>query len=248
MITAPTNCPSCDYPLEWSNDNLYCRNSDCGATAAKRVEHFAKTLKIKGLGPAAIQKLELSSIYEIYDMDIAYITMMLGSGKLAVKLFEEIENSKRQPLNTVLPALGIPLIGKTATEKLSKVCETLYDIDEQTCQQAGLGPKATSNLLDWLENHFEELLKLPFTFAFEQGNISNQSKGIICITGKLNSFKTKADAKLALEKLGYVVKDSITKDVNILVNESGRETDKTKKAANSGVRIVNNLNELIGEN
>ena len=39
---------SCDSELVWENDLLYCRSSVCGEQAYKSVEHFAKTMKIKG--------------------------------------------------------------------------------------------------------------------------------------------------------------------------------------------------------
>lgn len=245
MITAPTNCPSCSHPLEWVNDTLYCRNPECSAQNQKAVEHFAKTLKIKGLGPSSIDKLHLSSITEIYEVDIAYATVCLESAKLAIKLVTEIRNSLNQPLNQVLAAFGISLIGKTAADKLSKVCDSIFDINEVTCKEAGLGEKATANLLTWIENEFDKYAHLPFSFEFEQPSSGN--KGIICISGKLSSFKTKAEATKILEDLGYTVKDSLTKDVSILVNESGRETDKTLKARESGILIINNLKTFIGE-
>jgi len=247
MIKPPTNCPSCDYPLEWSNDTLYCRGPDCTATGQKRIEHFAKTLKIKGLGPAAIEKLDINRIEEIYELDIAYITIRLGSAKIAVKLFEEIIKSEKEPLNTVLPAFGISLIGKTASDKLSKVCESIFDIDADICKEAGLGEKATSNLIAWLDSDFDKYSHLPFNFEFEKSKSTSSDRGTICITGKLSSFKTKAEATKILVELGFKVKDSLTKDVTILVNESGRETDKTLKARASGVTIVDNLQTFIGE-
>ena len=246
-IIPPTNCPSCNSELIYRNDQLYCVSNDCSASGQKRVEHFAKTLKIKGLGPAAIEKLDINSIEEVYEVDIAYITLCLKSAKLAVKLFEEIRNSTNLPLNLVLPAFGIPLIGKTATDKLSKVCESIFDISEETCKKAGLGDKSTTNLMNWIENDFDRFCHLPFSFEFEKSS-STGNAGVICISGKLSSFKTKAEATKVLEELGYKIKDSLTKDVTILVNESGRETDKTLKARNSGITIVENLKEFIGDN
>ena len=214
----------------------------------KRVEHFASTLKIKGLGPAAIEKLELSSPLDIYNLSLEDISEGLNSEKLAAKLLDEIEQSKSKQLNDVLPALGIPLIGKTATDKLSKICTDIESITEQTCSDAGLGPKATENLIDWLNDN-DWYLFLPHDLSFgSTKTISQASKGTVCITGKLNSFKTKAEAQVELERLGYVVKSSITKDVTILVNESGKETTKTQKARESGVTVITNLKLFIMEN
>lgn len=247
MIEAPTNCPSCDSSLEWSNDLLYCRNTLCGASAKKQVEHFAKTLKIKGLGPSTIESLDLHSVIDIYELSIEEISDALGSEKIASKLFEEIEKSKAKKLNDVLPALGIPLIGATATGKLASVCSKIEDIDADSCKRAGLGPKATESLLNWLyENDW--YLFLPHNLVFEQITKSVSQAGVVCISGKLTSFKTKSEAQTVLESLGYTVKSSITKDVTILVNEEGRETSKTQKARESGVLIVTDLKSFIGDN
>lgn len=248
QINIPTNCPSCNSSLALVNDLLYCRNTDCSSMSQKRVEHFASTLKIKGLGPAAVEKLELSSPLDIYNLSLQDITDGLNSEKLAAKLFEEIEQSKSKQLNDLLPALGIPLIGKTATEKLSKVCTDIESITDQTCTEAGLGPKATENLMTWLNDN-DWYLFLPHDLSFGSTKVVNQEiKGVVCITGKLVSFKKKAEAQVELEKLGYSVKSTITKDVTILVNESGVETAKTQKARDSGVIIITDLNAFIMEN
>ena len=249
MIKAPTNCPSCDSALEWSNDLLYCRNPACHATSHKKIEHFASTLKIKGLGPSTIAKLAFGSISDIYTISLDELIQGLGSEKIAVKLYDEINLSKQRSLNAILPAFGIPLIGKTATDKLAKVCDDIFDINADTCKAAGLGEKATESLVNWLETE-DEYLFLPFELKFEKvatAVSSDNLRGVVCISGKLNSFSTKQEAQNELEKLGFVVKSSITKDVTILVNESGRETSKTQKARESGVIIVTDLKKFIGE-
>ena len=248
QINIPTNCPSCNSSLDLVNDLLYCRNPDCGSMSRKRVEHFATTLKIKGLGPAAVEKLELSSPLDIYNLSLEEISEGLNSEKLAAKLFDEIEQSKSKKLDDLLPALGIPLIGKTATDKLSKVCTDIESVTQHSCAEAGLGPKATENLINWLHDN-DWYLFLPHDLSFGSTKTSNQAnKGIVCITGKLNSFKTKAEAQVELERLGYIVKSSITKDVTILVNESGKETTKTLKARESGVIVITDLTKFITEN
>ena len=165
-ITAPSTCPSCGYKLELSFPLLYCRSSSCGEQSSKKIEHFAKTLKIKGLGPAAITSLALESINDIYAISEYEIVNLLGSQKLGEKLFTEIENSVKAPLNILLAAFSIRLIGKTASEKLSAVCESIHDINEDSCAKAGLRPKATESLLGWIEEEYP-LLELPHSFAFE---------------------------------------------------------------------------------
>ena len=243
-ITAPDKCPSCGHTLEWENQLLYCRNTLCGDQSSKKIEHFAKTLKIKGLGPAAITSLALESINDIYAVSEYEIVNLLGSQKLGEQLFTEIENSIKAPLNILLAAFSIRLIGKTASEKLSAVCESIHDINEDSCAKAGLGPKATESLLEWIDEEYP-LLDIPHSFAFESPKV--RTGGVVCISGKLKSFGTKAQATEALEQHGYTVKSSVTKDVTILVNESGVESQKTTKARESGVTIVENLLDFLGE-
>lgn len=246
-ILAPSHCPSCSSELVWEGDLLYCRSLDCGEVKQAKVIHFAKTLKIKGLGPAAIAKLNLTNIIDIYDLSLSDITVGLSSTKLASKLYEEIEDSKKAALQKVLPGFSIPLIGRSATDKLCEVLTHLSELSVEICTQAGLGPKATSNLMDWFVNEYPLLANLPFSFsATVTDTASTSSMGIVCITGKLVSVKTKSEAEKLLVAQGYSIKSSLTKDVTILVNESGIESAKTKKARDAGVSIITNLNELLG--
>ena len=246
-IEAPTNCPSCSSVLEDVNFLLYCRNEYCGSKVEKLIQHFATSLKIKGLGPATIVKLELSSLDDIYQISEEEAATALSSERLAENLILELERSKSAPLNVLLPAFSIPLIGKTAAEKLSKVCNDIEEIDYDMCRTAGLGEKSAASLLTWLEDEYPFVSGLPFSFKFEKPKQPSTSLGKVCITGKLVSYKTKAEAHSVLKEHGYEVKTSMTKDVTILVNESGIDTAKTNKARDAGVIIVTNLNELIGE-
>tara|TARA_B100000424_G_scaffold268763_1_gene264210 strand:+ start:604 stop:1356 length:753 start_codon:yes stop_codon:yes gene_type:complete len=247
-ILAPEVCPSCESPLEWKNDMLYCTNILCPAQIQKRIEHFARSLKIKGLGPKSIEKLGLTSLLDIYNLSYYNIKCALSSEKLAIKLLREINHSRKASMNDVLPAFSIPLIGKTAATKLSSKIKSLFDLDEDKCKAAGLGPKATESLLSWYSNEFEESLQeLPFDWQFQTPKIATETKGAVCISGKLSSFKTKAEATKALSYAGYVVKSSLTKDVIFLVNESGIESAKTKEARERGITIITSLNEWIGD-
>ena len=247
-ILAPEVCPSCESPLEWKNDMLYCTNILCPAQIQKRIEHFARSLKIKGLGPKSIEKLGLTSLLDIYNLSYYNIKCALSSEKLAIKLLREINHSRKASMNDVLPAFSIPLIGKTAATKLSSKIKSLFDLDEDKCKAAGLGPKATESLLSWYSDEFEDSLKkLPFDWQFQAPKIATETKGAVCISGKLSSFKTKAEATKALSYAGYVVKSSLTKDVIFLVNESGIESAKTKEARERGITIITSLNEWIGD-
>ena len=65
-ILIPTHCPACNSVLDIVNDQLFCRNPDCPAKSSKRIEHFVKTLSIKGLGKVTIEKLDLHDYHDVY--------------------------------------------------------------------------------------------------------------------------------------------------------------------------------------
>ncbi len=247
QIYPPANCPACGSILEWEKDQLFCKSNTCGGKTHKMVEHFAKTLRIKGLGPRTIEKLEISSIYDLYQIPLDMMIDALNSEKLAVKLHREIQNSKNTDLVDLLPAFSIKLIGRTASAKICSKIKNIAEIDEEVCKEAGLGPKATDNLLNWLIEDFTNGYdRLPFRWQ-QLTKIESKStdKGVVCISGKLKSYSTKAAAKKVLENQGYLVKSSLTKDVNILVNESGIDSAKTKKAQDTGITIINNLKSFL---
>jgi len=239
-IVPPTQCPSCHSELVQKNSILYCVNRSCEGQGAKLVENFAKVLKIKGLGPSTIEKLNLTSIEDIYILSLDYITGAIGAA-LGNKLYEQIQISRKASLNEVLPALGIPLIGKTAAEKICAEFKDIHSVSLERVKEI-LGPKAYDNFANWyLSRQWEEL---PMTLESSKAMPKPLNSQTVCITGKLSSFKTKAEAAKYLTEKGYTVADSITKSTNILVNESGIESEKTKKARANGTLIVNNILEL----
>jgi len=250
-IIPPENCPSCDSVLEWKNDILYCVSSSCGVKAQKAIEHWGKTLKIKGLGPQTIAKLEMDSYIDLYGLTKESIQEALGSEKLASKLFLEIEKSKQAKLNQVLPAFGISLIGSSATTKICSVISNLTELTEEKAREAGLGPKATDNLMNWYyETYYGNLgniLPKNFFEVEKRHEAVLKRKGVVCISGKLKSFKNKAQATELLQQAGWIVKSSMTKDVTHLINESGIESAKTQKARAAGVEIITQTNQLLGE-
>jgi len=249
QILPPQSCPSCEGEVEFVNDLLYCFNKMCAAQWGKKLEHFGKLLKIKGFGPATISKLEIDDYPELYELTVEDISNRLGSEKMAVKLVTEIEKSKSVDLQTLLPAFSIPLFGRSASQKLCEKISKLEDISEKSCTEAGIGPKATANLLTWLDEEFypnEYHMNLPFSFSATKV-VKRETVGTVCISGRLNSYSTKAHAAEVLEKHGYAVKNSLTKDCTHLINESGIESAKTQTARERGVIIINKIANLIGE-
>lgn len=246
-IQIPTTCPCCDYPLERVTDQLFCRNLACSAQLAKKIEHFAKTLGIKGLGPKSLAKLNLNDLTELFYLDRDQLIEALSSEKIADKLLVEIEASKKASLATVLSSFSVPLIGGTASSKIATVVNSIDEITPEKCKEAGLGEKATANLMEWVSGEYQELKEfLPFNFSNKQQTVKRDGQ-TICITGKLQSFKTKAEATIKLTDAGYRVVDNVTKTVNYLVDEDNKNSSKRQKADEYGIMIISDLNNFLNK-
>ena len=245
FIEEPTNCPCCDYLLEKVNDQLFCRNTACTAQINGKVQHFAKTLGIKGFGPKTVEKLNIQELTEIFYLAHQEVASTLGD-KIATKLLDEIERAKSSDLATVLASFSIPLIGGTASSKVASVVSGISEITQEKCKEAGLGDKATQNLLNWLDTDYVEMKEfLPFKFNSKKSINVNAKR--VCITGKLKSFKKKADAEDILRAAGYTLVDSVTKQTDILVDEEGKMSSKKEKAIQYGIQIITDLNDLLKE-
>jgi NAD-dependent DNA ligase len=236
QIEIPAKCPSCEYSLELVNQQLFCRNSACPAQSNKKIEAYAKKMKIKGLGPKTIEKLQLESIGDLYTLSLEYFREIIGNA-MAEKLDREITASLNTPFATFLAALSIPLIGDTASKKIATVVNSIEDITEKKLIEAGIGEKARSNLLNWIATSYvdEGYNDIPVKFTTM---VSVSQKGTVCITGKLNNFKNRDEAAKHLESLGYTVVSGVTGKTKFLVDEEGKPSSKRKKAEQLNIQIV----------
>lgn len=200
------------------------------------IEHYVKTLGIKGLGPASIKKLNISHPSELYE-DIDWDIL----GKNGLKVMEELKRPKNYA--TVLASLGIPGVGK-ATANL--ICshipkfEDLHTISDKPIH--GIGPTTVENILSWLPVNSDWVENLPYRLEVDSSNSdeeSNSEKRKICITGKLDM--TKQDLADHLAKYGFEVVGSVTKDCYALIS-NGDESTKTKQANKYGVSVINYWN------
>ncbi len=244
-IEIPKFCPCCDYPLIMLGEQLFCKNGGCSAQLNKKLEHFTKTLGIKGFGPKTIEKLNLADITELFYLDYDELVSAVGK-TTATKLLDEINKAKNADLATVIASFAIPLVGNTASTKICSVVSSIDEITTETCKQAGLGDKVTANLVSWIETDLPEMRQfLPFSFKSEQRTTANANGKTVCITGKLTTYKTKAEAYKALEDAGYKIVESVTKATDYLVDEGDKGSTKRSKAESLGIPIISNIENLL---
>lgn len=245
MIEIPKECPSCSTLLYIENGQLFCPNNiDCPAQCNKSFEHFAKSAELKGFGPAVIQKLELQSIFDFFDLTYDDLLKATNSEKLSSKLFDELQKLKSLDLATFLTCLGISGLGRVRAKQLADVISSVTEINNDTCKKAKLGDITTDSVLTYLANN-------PKVFDIKLNKCKAQiiTKETVCITGSLKDFKSRKDATQFLETAGYKVASSVTKDVSVLIceDESKINSSSYKKALERNIPIKTIL-QLIEDN
>lgn len=246
-IFIPTECPICSTELEVVNDQLFCRNEFCPAKQSKQVEHYVKTMGILGFGPKTIEKLEISSIIELYELPLDGFIEAIGE-KMGSKLHRELNLKTSVEFEKFLAAFGIPLIGKSASGKLATEINDIEDISEEVAERVGLGPKATENLLSWKEHIWDTgLNELSHYVNIKPQKTNNIVAGQaikVVITGKLNDFKNRTEASKYLEQFGIQTSTSVSKNTDYVISEEGRQSSTSKKAEKLNIPIVT-IDELV---
>lgn len=242
-IEIPTTCPSCESKLERVKDQLFCRNPNCGEKQIKQVINFAKVMKIKGLGEQTVKKLDIRSIPDIYSLTLSTAQAVIGE-KLATKLIAEITKSRETSIDKFIAACSIPLVGQTAGRKLANVITYPFEITQDNCKKAGLGDKATSNLMEWLNTTWDTLENIDLSFA-EIAQDTKESNVTVCITGKIPGY-TKAKLAEYLSEFGVATVSSVSKNIDYLICNDVKNSTKERKATELGIKIVT-LENLIKE-
>jgi DNA ligase (NAD+) len=211
---------------------------------SKVLEHFIKTIDIKGLGPASVQKMGLTHPVDLYeDQNWAKL------GANGAKVEAEIERTKTKPYNTVLASLGIPGVGKRASNLIISHIPAFRNLrDIETTEIKGVGPSTVESVLSWLDENEEWVTTLPL--QLEQNVTVEEVVGTparkVCITGKLDM--TRGDLAYRLESKGFKVISTVTKDCYALITGGDTTSSKYKRAITLGVNVIDywsNQNEVL---
>lgn len=122
----PAHCPECGTPVVFSEGRTEarCLNEFCAAKVRARLEHFAASVEIKGLGPATIATLVQRGLVrdagDIYRLRREQLVVLPGIGdKKAGALLKAIARSRRAELWRVVAGLGIPRVGPVTAKELA---------------------------------------------------------------------------------------------------------------------------------
>jgi len=246
----PQRCPSCNSMLVQLENEvaLRCVNTaSCPAQLRARLNHFVSrnAMDIEALGPALLdQMLDNSVIRSIADIYRLSFDAVLGlervGEKLARKIIDNIEKSKKRPSNNLLFALGIRMIGAEAARK---ICENIDDLTElfsldqhKLAAIEGIGSTMAQSVATWFCSADNQQL---ITFLKQQGlqtqGIAAQNQGALSgkkfvITGTLKSMG-RNEAKSHLLARGARVTGSISSATDYLIagEEAGSKLAKAKQ-------------------
>ena len=261
-LTIPDACPACGHQTEIIKENdveaLYCTNPDCAAKKIKAFTLFVSrdAMNIDGLSEATLEKFiargfihNFGDIYEINRYRDEIINMDGFGQKSFDNLLESLEKSRDTTLAKVIYSLGIANIGlanaKVICRHFDDDLESIRHADlEEISAIDGLGPVIAGNLVDYFqkEENNQKLDQLLCHLRIQKEEKTGEQifAGMnFVITGSLNHFSNRSEAKNLIESLGGKVTGSVTKKTAYLINNDQMSgSSKNKKARELGIPIL----------
>ena len=203
-------------------------------SSIKYLEYFIRILEIKGLGPASVKKMGLTHPVDLFE-DQNWDKLGANGSKVEA----EIERTKTKPYDIVLASLGIFGVGRRAAKLIVSKIPAFRNLrDIETTEIKGIGPSTVESVLSWLDENEEWVHTLPL--QLEQNVTVEDVVGTparkVCITGKLDM--TRSDLGDRLEKLGFKVTSTVTKDCYALITGGDTTSSKYKRAVTLGITII----------
>lgn len=264
----PEDCPACGEKLVKLGEEVdwRCINPECPPQIRQRIEHFASrdAMDIEGLGEAVVDQLVTEGLIKTY-ADLYELTkeQLLPLERMAEKsaqnLLDAVEESKKQPLDRVIYALGIRFVGKTVARDLARALKTMdaiIEADQETITDIdSIGPKIAESVVEFFnQDHNRQIVaslrEHGLNFEMEQQEKASQRlKGMkFVLTGSLPSL-TRKEATARIEKHGGTTTSAVSSNTDYLLKGKSPGS-KLDKAQELDVEVIeeDDLRKLIGEN
>lgn len=250
-IAFPTACPVCKSELYKPEGEAVwrCVSLTCPAQIVEGIIHFVSkdAMDIRSFGEANVRKFYemgvLRSIPDVYNLPYDEIGKLDGFGEKSItKLQQAIEDSKKQPLNRIIYALGIRYVGETTAKTLAHAVDHLLDFanfsEEQLMQLEDVGIKVAKTVHTFFNN--EDNLQLLKQLESLGVQLKNEKKGTVTdgnlsglsflFTGTMSQLK-RSDAEALVEENGGKVMGAVSSKLNYLVagESAGSKLEKAKK-------------------
>jgi len=193
------------------------------------------------------RKALVHSIADVYKLTKEELLTLERVGeKTADALLEQIEGSKKQPLQRVLLGLGIRHVGERTAQALAEEFGSMDALmtatEEELTRVNDIGPKVAATVLEFFSNQrnvalVERLRGYGLTFTAERRVRGTTLSGMtFVLTGTLPAL-TRDEARERIEAAGGKVSGSVSKKTTYVV--AGEEAgSKLEKAEQLGVAVL----------
>ena len=272
-LVIPDKCPVCGYEARIRQENdvetLYCMNPDCAAKKIKAFTLFASrdAMNIDGLSEATLEKFismgfihNFGDIFEIGKYKEQIVEMEGFGQKSFDNLMASLERAKETTLAKVIYSLGIANIGLANAKAICRYFDD--DLDrlrhadaEEISSIEGIGPVIAGSLVKYFEKEennqrLDHLLSHLHLIHEEISQEQVFTGKTFVITGSVEHFSNRSEAKAFIEARGGKVTGSVTKKTDYLINnDKTSSSSKNKKAQELGIPILSEEDflELAGE-
>jgi DNA ligase (NAD+) len=251
----PEKCPVCGTKVVRTEGEVdyRCVNANCPAKLLGTILHFASrgVMNIDGMGESLVNQLiekglvkNVADIYDLTKKDL--LSLERFADKSAQNILDEIENSKKLPLERVIYGLGIRMVGERTAQFLAEhfgSMEALASASVEELQNVNeVGPRIAESIAEFFGNLanrklVERLGKAGLAFKGQKKERGTKLAGkTFVLTGTLAHF-TRDEAKKMIEDAGGKVTGSVSKKTDYVVAgaDAGSKLDKAKEL---GVAVI----------
>lgn len=261
-LVIPDKCPVCGREARIRKENdvetLYCMNPDCVAKKIKSFSLFTSrdAMNIDGLSEATLEKFiamgfihNFGDIFEIGKYKDQIVEMEGFGQKSFDNLMVSLEKAKETTLAKVIYSLGITGIGLANAKVICKyfdddIEKIRYAEEEEISSIEGIGPVIAGSLADYFKsaenNQKLDHLLSHLHLVHEETSAEQVFAGkTFVITGSVEHFSNRSEAKEFIEARGGTVTGSVTKKTDYLINnDKTSASSKNKKAQELGIPIL----------
>lgn len=250
------NCPICNTKLIKKDAMHFCPNINCPARHIEGLIHFASrdAMNIDGMGDAIIEDFYnmgyLRKISDFYHLNVYAENLMILEGfgeKSITNLLTSIENSKRNSLERLIFALGIPHVGAKTAKILAIKFETMDNLEKATFEELtnipDIGDIIAKSIIEYFNKEenketLQELRNLGINMAYTGEKVKESEEfnnKTFVLTGSLEIF-TRDEAEEKIELLGGKTSGSVSKKTSVVI-VGANPGSKYRKAQELGIPI-----------
>ncbi len=269
FFVMPKQCPVCgaDAVRLQGEAAVRCTNNSCPAQLRRALFHFASrdAMNIDGLGPQIITMLldnhfidDAGDLYLLKNKREDLIKIERMGEKSVDNMLKAIEGTKQNPLDRLIFALGIRMIGQRASKLLAGAFGNMDRLIEATYEDLikvnEIGDKMARSVVSFFKEErnvrlIEKLKSLGINMTAEEKEIIGKEQFLgktFVLTGTLLDFK-RDGAKEIIESFGGKVSGSVSKKTDYVL--AGADAgSKLQKANEIGIEVIDEetFKEWIG--